>query len=260
MLSTDNKSDIIKLKIHFKSGRISLISIIFILLVLFLFAINDTIESNKKISIECNKTKKTCIFREDKFLYSPKEDVIHFNSLGNAYLHLVGCSKGICSYDLLIPYDNKRLLVYSDSDDETYLNWFVEHFNENKNNQKINIFTISSGNHYFLGISLIALPIFLFSLYVIIFWLGYKETIIIDKKNNKLSITLHRIIWPKTKQLNLSQIKSLILKQNGSSFLIKYTSNDDKEFRLLNLAYEEKKLKPVFLKLNEELFSDLKNN
>lgn len=260
----NNQSKILNLEI--KSSAVksfsSLKSLVFFLFLIFLFGLNDAFENNKKVSIECNKSKNICIVKENKYIFGEKQTKVPFDFLGDAYTVFAGSSKGIRYYNLIIPSQYKNLQLYTQMENKNYLDWFVENFNKAKNNAKINDFNILPDTQIYPSIGVVCTPFLFLILIFLIFFVGEKETIITDKVKNEIKIILHRVIWQKTKKISISEIKNLNYKQgsSGTTSSIEYNLINGKKRRLLYLGYIDENLQPIYNKLDEFLSNQIKEN
>lgn len=265
MISNNNILNF-ELKHPANTSKFQLIKLIFILFLVLIYATYDALENNKRTSIECNKQENICIFKEHKFFFGTKTTQLPFDLLGNAYLHLVGCTRGTCSYNLVIPSINnpklKLINLYNNTEDKALLDWTVQHFNDFKNNSKLNDFRINSGKHFIVTVSVIAIPLFSFVIILFIFFIGSKETLILDKNNDEIRILLDRIIWAKVRRFKISQIKNLSYNQEnlGTRFYIKYTLESSKQGKLLYMYHPDDELKPIYNQMNEFIFGQNEDN
>lgn len=119
----------------------------------------------------------------------------------------------------------------------------------------MNNFQILPNEQFNLTFSVIGTPFLFFVIILLIFFIGTKETIIIDKDKDEIQILLHRVIWAKIRKFKISQIKNLNYKQEnyGSQFFIQYVLFNDKKGRLLHLYYKGENLNPIYTQLNNFL-------
>ena len=145
-----------------------IVSAIFLVLLMTIYPIYDFIDNNQKITISCMKNRNICSVTSEKIILGTKNELFDYDILGDAYLHTVGCSKGIsCYYNIRIPHKNypaKTVIkLYSSSENKKMLIRIIDTFNNYKNNSPVNSFTISTGEQPFF--------ISLLNLYTLLFWL-----------------------------------------------------------------------------------------
>jgi len=250
-------TDMLKLSINTSSSKSNLISLIFLLNLVFLASLLFSVNDNKKITIKCNKIENTCTFKVEKFLFKTKEYTKPFNSLNDADVYVDGSSRGIRHYAFVIPSSQGALKLFTISNNKAYLAWLADNFNDAKNNSSINDFVILPPKQVFMTISVFNTLILLAVILFLIFFIGYKETIIVDKAEDKIKIILHRLVWSKSKIIKVSQIANINLKQenNGFRYLIEYTLINGKKRKLFYMLYPSMTLSPIYSQLALFLFN-----
>lgn len=98
-----------KFNYSYKSSTfLSLLLILFFCAIIYLFVF-DSIRSNQKIKLDCNKTDNLCKITKSK---SPYVTIFTLSEAKGAKLHCIGCHRSSCRYDVIFYGNgiNSRLL------------------------------------------------------------------------------------------------------------------------------------------------------
>lgn len=246
----------IRLECKKQITKLKLLPFFLLSLIILFLALKDAIEANKMVSIECNKIKNECVFKENDYILGQKQIIIPFNTLDDAYVKYAGTARAITNYDLIFPSSQGDFKLYDYVSMKSYLEYIAIEFNIQKNNPSINVIQINPPFSFHATYPTIMGIALLFALLWVVVGTCLNETILIDKTQDELIILFNRVIWAKKKKIRLSQIKSLYYKKDicCPKYSIEYYLNDGKSNKLLSLKYKEEDLKPIYNQLNEFIF------
>ena len=235
------------------------LSFIFILFILYSFY--DFIDNNQKIQISCNKTKNLCKIETDKLFLGKTSQQFSLNLVEEAKLHNVYCSKLSCYYNIQIPYKTKRnyIKLYSSSENEDVLEWFVKEFNNYKHDRQINQIYINNYQApiFISDTNLMLINIIIFII-IFLFAADIKVQIIIDLDNYNFILVRKKIIGQKVKNIQLNKIKSFEIVKHKNFATVQYRLQIGAPYQIVSLNNIEKSEKLCNL-LNNYLINNTNN-
>ena len=169
-----------KFNYSYKSNTfLSLLLILFFCAIIYLFVF-DSIHSNQKIKLDCNKTDNLCKITKSK---SPYATIFALSETKGAKLHCIGCHRSSCGYDVIFYGNgiNSRLLgplqgELTKKNAQHAVDLF-EHF-LTSDYKEMSLFVDNENPHIYPYVFSIV-----FFLFVIIFLIKKRQTIQINEDN-----------------------------------------------------------------------------
>jgi len=261
-MNIENDNNIREFKLHSSMNKIQFLLLMFFMIIVLLCGFYDVSENNKKVSIECYKINNKCIFKENKYLFGTNQTYLPFDLMQNAYVKYLGTIKAIDKYSLIFPTMYGHFNLYFEVSGKTRLEKIAEEFNIDKNNTNLQQFSIYPTNKFQMTDTAILAPILLFLLIYLIFFKGIEEIITVNKNTDEIKIMLKRIIWAKSRIIQITEIQQLNLVKvpYDSGFTIKYLDLNNKRYSFLLSYYKSEKIYPIYNQLNEFIFGEKENN
>ena len=213
-----------KFNYSYKSNTfLSLVLILFFCAIIYLLVF-DTIHSNQKIKLDCNKTDNLCKITKSK---SPYIKIFSLSEVKGAKLHCIGCNRSSCRYDVAFYGNgiNSRLLGPSQGEltkkNAQYAVDLFEHF-LTSDYKELSLFVDNQNTHIHPYVFSI-----IFFLIVIIFLIKKRQTIQINE-DNILYFEVYNWFGVKIikRNINLADIDELFIEFYGvEKMLICKTKN-----------------------------------
>lgn len=260
-----NTSNILNFELK---GQVSLVKLIFyviFLALLFLFCLIQIFETNKTIFLSCNKSRNICTFGEYKLFKGVRYLDIEYSAIKDAYIH-TNHERGGNTYDFVIPATKGKFYLYKGAYGVDYLLNLQQTFNDYKNKSVQNSFTINQHNSFFFMLPTFCLFIILLGEYALLFGMGYKQSITVDRDKGIVDTRIHRLIGTKNIAIKISQIKQIYLKKlmtnskKSEIVIMKCLLNNDSKLKVLSNPIDKEILMPIYNQINEFIFGNLNKN
>jgi len=234
----------------FKFHKKAIISLILLAIFCSAFFIFEYLEATEKISINCVKNQGFCTIESDKILLGKHKKTIEFKALSDAKLNCIGCSRGICRYDIKLFYlDNVNKLhidkIYSPTMNKQKLYNFTREFNIKKQDSSINNFAVIDRQRDFDSnkIDLIYALLCLIIIPLLAFTIPKSIAIIADGNSGIFILEKHYLIHKDRKNIKFSDIKQLIIGADAKKFYkISYKNKFNYNIPLFNMEKTDKSI------------------
>lgn len=265
-MSTDiNNSNSLNFELDGKMSLVQIIVYVIFLALLLCFCLSQIFETNKTIFLSCNKPRNICTFGEYKPFKGMRYLDIEYSAVKDAYIN-TNHERGGNTYDFVIPTTKGKLYLYKGAYGVEYLLNLQQIFNDYKNKALQNSFTINQHNSFFFMLPTFCIFFILLLGKILIFNLGYKQSIVINKEKDLILFNIHRLVGSKTTSLKITEIKQIYIHKlnvNVSKIeiaVIQSLLNDGRKVNIISSPLDKATLVPICNSINEFIFGKFKNN